>query len=95
LRGVGEPVGGRLDAVGPAGARPAAQWRITRLTNAFSKKLENHEHAIALYFFAYNFIFRHGTLRMPPALKAGVTDHWWTYEELVDLIDRADRDNTN
>lgn len=39
--------------------------RFTRLTNAFSEKLENHEHAVALYFFAYNFIFRHGTLRMP------------------------------
>ncbi len=62
--------------------------RFTRLTNAFSKKLENHEHAVALYFFAYNFIFRHTTLRMPPALKAGVTDHVWSYEELVDLIDR-------
>lgn len=63
--------------------------RFTRLTNAFSKKLENHEHAVALYFFAYNFIFRHTTLRMPPALKAGVTDHMWTYEELVELIDQT------
>ena len=62
--------------------------RFTRLTNAFSKKLANHEHAVALNFFAYNFIFRHGTLRMPPALKAGVTDRWWTYEELVEMIDR-------
>jgi hypothetical protein len=41
-----------------------------------------------LYFFTYNFIFRHATLRMPPALKAGVTDHVWSYEELVELIDR-------
>jgi IS1 family transposase len=64
--------------------------RLTRLTNAFSKKIENHEHAMALYFFAYNFLFRHRTLRMPPALKAGVTDHLWSYEELVDLIDRAE-----
>jgi len=62
--------------------------RFTRLTNAFSKKLENLEHSVALHFFAYNFIFRHATLRMPPALKAGVADHWWTYEELVELIDR-------
>jgi IS1 family transposase len=69
--------------------------RFTRLTNAFSKKLENHEHAVALYFFAYNFIFRHGTLRMPPALKAGVADHWWTYEELVELIDRAEAEKKN
>jgi IS1 family transposase len=64
--------------------------RLTRLTNAFSKKIENHEHAMALYFFAYNFLFRHRTLRMPPALKAGVTDHLWSYEELVDLIDRTE-----
>lgn len=61
--------------------------RFTRLTNAFSKKIEHHEHAVSLCFFAHNFLFRHGTLRMPPALRAGVTDHWWTYEELVELID--------
>lgn len=67
--------------------------RFTRLTNAFSKKLANHEAAIAMYFFAYNFIVRHGTLRMPPALKAGVTDHVWSYEELVDLIDRDEQRN--
>lgn len=62
--------------------------RFTRLTGGFSKKLENLEHSVALHFFAYNFLTRHGTLRMPPALKAGVADHWWTYEELVELIDR-------
>lgn len=62
--------------------------RFTRLTNAFSKKLANHEHAVALYFFAYNFITRHGAIRMPPALKAKVTDHVWSFEELVELIDR-------
>ncbi|MDB5312626.1 MAG: uncharacterized protein JWO38_6828 [Gemmataceae bacterium] len=66
--------------------------RFTRLTNAFSKKLENLEHSIALHFFAYNFITRHQTIRMPPALKAGVTDHGWSYEELVELIDRAASD---
>jgi IS1 family transposase len=62
--------------------------RMTRLTNGFSKKLENLEHAVALHYFVYNFITRHKTLRMPPALKAKVTDHMWTFEELVDLIDR-------
>ncbi|HEY2784590.1 MAG TPA: IS1 family transposase [Fimbriiglobus sp.] len=62
--------------------------RFTRLTNGFSKKLANHEHAVALHFFHYNFIRRHMTLRMPPALKAGIVDHWWTMEELVELIDR-------
>jgi hypothetical protein len=62
--------------------------RFTRLTNGFSKKLANHEHAVAIHFFVYNFIRRHATLRMPPALKAGVADHWWSMEELVELIDR-------
>ncbi len=61
--------------------------RFTRLTNAFSKKLENHEHAIALHFMHYNYVRVHKTLRMPPALKAGVTDHLWTLEELVAMID--------
>ena len=64
--------------------------RFTRLTNGFSKKLENLEHSVALHFFVYNFITRHTTIRMSPALKAGVTDHMWSYEELVDLIDRAE-----
>ena len=62
--------------------------RFTRLTNAFSKKIENHEHAVALHFFHYNFVRRHLTLRMSPALKAGVTDHMWTMEEMVAMIDR-------
>ena len=66
--------------------------RFTRLTNGFSKKLENLEHSVALHFFVYNFITRHATLRMPPALKAKVTDHLWTFEELIDLIDRAETD---
>jgi hypothetical protein len=54
-------------------------------------EMSNHEHAIALNFFAYNIIFKDKTLRMPPALKARVADHWWTYEELVEMIDGADR----
>lgn len=69
--------------------------RFTRLTNAFSKKVENHAHAVALHFFHYNFIRAHTTLtkshplRYPttPALAAGVTDHVWTVEELCSLID--------
>jgi hypothetical protein len=63
--------------------------RFTRLTNAFSKKLENLEHSVALHFFAYNFITRHGAIRMPPALKAGVSRDVWSYEQLVELIDRG------
>lgn len=72
--------------------------RFTRLTNAFSKKLENLCHAVSLHFMHYNFVRRHQTLRMPPALKAGVTDHLWTLEELVLLADAAEaqqRENSN
>ena len=57
-----------------------------RLTNAFSKKLENHEHAIALHFMHYNFGRIHQTLRSTPAIKAGVADHIWSIEEMVDLL---------
>jgi IS1 family transposase len=57
--------------------------RFTRLTNAFSKKLENHKHAIALYFMHYNFCRVHQTLRVTPAMEAGVADHVWTIEEII------------
>jgi len=57
--------------------------RFTRLTNGFSKKLENLEAAVALHFAHYNFIRTHRTLRTTPALAAGVTDHRWTFEELL------------
>jgi hypothetical protein len=67
--------------------------RFTRLTNAFSKKLENMEHSVALHFFVYNFITRHMTIRMPPALKAHVTDHVWTFEELVALMDEVEEND--
>lgn len=59
--------------------------RFTRLTNGFSKKLENLCHAVALHFMHYNFARRHQTLRMPPALKARITDHVWSIEEIVNL----------
>jgi hypothetical protein len=61
-------------------------WRFTRLTNAFSKKLENHKHAVALYFMHYNFARIHQTLRVTPAMEAGVADHVWTVEEIVALV---------
>jgi hypothetical protein len=51
--------------------------RFTRLTNGFWKKLENHEHALALYFMHYNFCRIHQTLRVTPAMEAGVADHLW------------------
>ena len=60
--------------------------RFTRLTNAFSKKIENHEHAVALHFMHYNFVRRHQTLKMSPAMAAGVDSRLWSLEELVDLV---------
>lgn len=61
--------------------------RFTRLTNAFSKKFENHCHAVALYFAYYNFCRVHQTLRITPAMQAGLTDHVWSLEELVGLLE--------
>jgi hypothetical protein len=60
--------------------------RFTRLTNAFSKKLENHEAAIVLHFMYYNFARIHQTLRATPAMAAGVSDHVWSISEIVDLL---------
>jgi IS1 family transposase len=57
--------------------------RFTRLTNAFSKKIENHAAAVALGYFAYNFVKIHRTLRMSPAMAAGVTDRLWDVADLV------------
>ena len=57
--------------------------RMTRLTNGFSKKWENHEAALTLYFAYYNFCWKHGTLKETPAMAAGLTDHQWTVEELL------------
>ncbi len=61
--------------------------RFTRLTNGFSKKVENHAAAVALYFMFYNFARVHQTLRVTPAMEAGVSDHVWTIEEIVGLLD--------
>jgi hypothetical protein len=63
--------------------------RFTRLTNAFSKKAENHAHMIALYFVHYNFARVHGTLKQTPAMAAGLADHPWTLEEIVGLLERV------
>jgi IS1 family transposase len=60
--------------------------RFTRLTNGFSKKLENHEHQVALYFMHYNFCRVHKTLRVTPAMEAGLTTSVWTIEDLCGLI---------
>jgi hypothetical protein len=64
--------------------------RFTRLTNTFSKKLENHEYALALHFMHYNFVRPHKTLANPyprtPAMASGLTNHIWMIEKIVKLI---------
>jgi IS1 family transposase len=60
---------------------------FTRLTNAFSKKFENHAHMVALYTCWYNFVKMHKTLRMTPAMAAGLTDRLWSMEDIVAAMD--------
>jgi hypothetical protein len=60
--------------------------RYTRLTNAFSKKIENHIAATALHFAHYNFVRRHTTLRVSPAMAAGVSDTLWSTGELLEAV---------
>ena len=59
--------------------------RMTRLTNAFSKKVENHAYAVALHMMYYNFARIHQTLRVSPAMAAGVTDRLWEVSDIVAL----------
>lgn len=61
--------------------------RFTRLTNAHSKKFENHEHAIAIHYMHYNFARIHSSLRVTPAMEAGISDHVWSIEEIIGLLD--------
>lgn len=61
--------------------------RMTRLTNAFSKKMENHAHAMALHFFYYNFVRIHKTLKVTPAMAAGITDRLWEVADMVDVLE--------
>lgn len=61
--------------------------RFTRLTNAHSKKIENHIASIAIHYMHYNFCRRHETLRVTPAMEAGVSDHIWNISELISLLD--------
>lgn len=63
--------------------------RFTRLTNAFSKKIDNHVYALSLYFVFYNFVRVHKSLRVPPEMAAGVADRLWSMEDIVTLIDAA------
>jgi len=60
--------------------------RFTRLTNGFSKKIDNHAHAVALHFMYYNFVKIHQSLRVTPAMEAGLSDHVWSLDELVLLL---------
>lgn len=60
--------------------------RFTRLTNGFSKKVENHAYQVALHFMHYNFARIHTTLRVTPAMEAGVSDHVWALEEIAELV---------
>jgi hypothetical protein len=61
--------------------------RFARLSNGFSKKAENHEHAIALHYMHYNFCRVHQSLRVTPAMEAGVADHVWSIAQLIALLD--------
>jgi len=61
--------------------------RMTRLTNAFSTKMENHAHAMALHFLYYNFVRIHKTLRVTPAMAAGVTDRLWEVADIVAVLE--------
>ena len=65
--------------------------RYTRLTNAFSRKVENHTAAVALGYFAYNFIKIHRTLRVTAAMAAGLTDRLWEVSDLVALLEASER----
>ena len=64
--------------------------RFTRLTNAFSKKVESHAHAVALHFMYYNFVRIHKTLRVTPATAAKVTDRLWEIGDIVALVEAAE-----
>ena len=60
--------------------------RFTRLTNGFSKKVENHAYAVAIHYMHYNFCRVHKSLRVTPAMEAGITDHIWTIEEMLEKV---------
>ena len=62
--------------------------RFTRLKNAFSKKVENHAHAVALHMMYYKFVRIHKTLRITPAMAAGVSDKFWDISEVVVILEK-------
>ena len=67
--------------------------RFTRLTNAHSKKFENYAYAVALHVMFYNFVRMHSTLRMSPAMAAGVSPRLWDMSDIVALVDATDQPN--
>lgn len=77
----------------PSCSRPAFEAmhmrRFTRLTNGFSKKIDNHAYAVALHFMYCNFVRIHQTLRVTPAMEAGLCDHAWTIEDLIEMVNVA------
>ncbi len=68
----------------------ASMRRFTRLTNAFSKKAENHAYAVSLHFMYYNFCRTHKTLRMTPAMAAGLVSSPWEVSDIVALVEKAE-----
>jgi hypothetical protein len=61
--------------------------RFTRLTNAFSKKVENHAYSVSLHFMAYNFVRVHGSLRCAPAMAAGISERLWDIGDIVTVVE--------
>jgi hypothetical protein len=86
--------GGERELAKVNSARLEERWategarRFTRLTNAFSTKVENHAAAVALHLMHYNFCRIHQTLRVTPAMETGIADHVWSIEEVVSLLDQ-------
>jgi len=81
---------GHFQATSSAGTSPFG-WgmrRFTRLTNAFSKKIQNREASVALHFMYYNFARVHQTLRITPAMAAGISNHVWSFGEIVAMADK-------
>jgi hypothetical protein len=86
-----QPGSGVYSPNAPDGARAVGSGlhtrRFTRLTNAFSKKVENHAHSVALFAMYYNFVRIHKTLRTTPAMAAGVTDRLWEMSDVVHALE--------
>ncbi len=84
----------QVDHILPLALGGKHEWenmrRFTRLTNAFSKKVEHHAHAVALHMMYYNFVRIHKTLRVTPAMAAGVADRLWEVADIAKLVEDAE-----